>query len=61
VPSEGETLYALGDTSESLATSTSGGGEGGIIKAVPTFCNAIGDALSPLGARVEQDLPPYGI
>jgi carbon-monoxide dehydrogenase large subunit len=36
-----------------------GVGEGGMIIAPPTLCNAIEDALSPLGARVtEQHLPP---
>jgi carbon-monoxide dehydrogenase large subunit len=36
-----------------------GVGEGGMIIAPPTLCNAIEDALSPFGARVtEQHLPP---
>jgi carbon-monoxide dehydrogenase large subunit len=39
-----------------------GVGEGGMIIAPPTLCNAIEDALSPMGARVtEQHLPPYRI
>ncbi len=36
-----------------------GVGEGGMIVAPPTLCNAIADALAPLGARItEQHLPP---
>jgi carbon-monoxide dehydrogenase large subunit len=36
-----------------------GVGEGGMIVAPPAVCNAIEDALAPLGARVtEQHLPP---
>jgi aerobic carbon-monoxide dehydrogenase large subunit len=36
-----------------------GVGEGGMIIAPPTLCNAIEDALSPFGARVtDQHLPP---
>src|SRR5262249_1134311 len=36
-----------------------GVGEGGMIVAPPTVCNAIEDALAPLGVRVtEQPLPP---
>jgi carbon-monoxide dehydrogenase large subunit len=36
-----------------------GVGEGGMIIAPPTVCNAIEDALSPFGVRVtEQHLPP---
>jgi carbon-monoxide dehydrogenase large subunit len=39
-----------------------GVGEGGMIIAPPTLCNAIEDALSPFGARVtEQHLPPARI
>ena len=39
-----------------------GVGEGGMIIAPPTLCNAIEDALSPMGARVlEQPLPPCRI
>jgi carbon-monoxide dehydrogenase large subunit len=39
-----------------------GVGEGGMIIAPPTLCNAIEDALSPMGARVtEQHLPPSRI
>jgi aerobic carbon-monoxide dehydrogenase large subunit len=39
-----------------------GVGEGGMIIAPPTLCNAIEDALSPMGARVlEQHLPPCRI
>ena len=39
-----------------------GVGEGGMIAAPPTICNAIADALSPFGARVlEQHLPPTRI
>ena len=39
-----------------------GVGEGGMIIAPPTLCNAIEDALSPFGARVtEQHLPPTRI
>jgi carbon-monoxide dehydrogenase large subunit len=39
-----------------------GVGEGGMIIAPPTMCNAIEDALTPLGARVtEQHLPPNRI
>ncbi len=36
-----------------------GVGEGGMIVAPPTICNAIADAIAPFGARVtEQHLPP---
>ncbi|MHB1501378.1 MAG: xanthine dehydrogenase family protein molybdopterin-binding subunit [Candidatus Dormibacteria bacterium] len=36
-----------------------GVGEGGMIVAPPTLCNAIADALAPLGVRItEQHLPP---
>jgi carbon-monoxide dehydrogenase large subunit len=39
-----------------------GVGEGGMIIAPPTLCNAIEDALAPFGARVtEQHLPPTRI
>ncbi len=39
-----------------------GVGEGGMIAAPPTICNAIADALSPFGAKVlEQHLPPARI
>jgi carbon-monoxide dehydrogenase large subunit len=39
-----------------------GVGEGGMIVAPPTICNAIEDALSPFGAKVyEQHLPPARI
>jgi aerobic carbon-monoxide dehydrogenase large subunit len=39
-----------------------GVGEGGMIVAPPTICNAIEDALEPFGARVyEQHLPPARI
>jgi carbon-monoxide dehydrogenase large subunit len=39
-----------------------GVGEGGMIIAPPTLCNAIEDALSPMGVRVtEQHLPPCRI
>ncbi|HMC39977.1 MAG TPA: xanthine dehydrogenase family protein molybdopterin-binding subunit [Acidimicrobiales bacterium] len=39
-----------------------GVGEGGMIIAPPTVCNAIEDALAPFGARVtEQHLPPTRI
>ncbi len=39
-----------------------GVGEGGMIIAPPTVCNAIEDALSPMGVRVtEQHLPPCRI
>ena len=39
-----------------------GVGEGGMIAAPPTICNAIADALSPFGPRVlEQHLPPTRI
>lgn len=39
-----------------------GVGEGGMIIAPPTLCNAIEDALAPFGARVaEQHLPPARI
>lgn len=39
-----------------------GVGEGGMIVAPPTLCNAIEDALSPFGVRVtEQHLPPTRI
>jgi aerobic carbon-monoxide dehydrogenase large subunit len=39
-----------------------GVGEGGMIIAPPTVCNAIEDALSPFGAKVtEQHLPPARI
>lgn len=39
-----------------------GVGEGGMIIAPPTVCNAIEDALSPFGSRVtEQHLPPARI
>jgi carbon-monoxide dehydrogenase large subunit len=39
-----------------------GVGEGGMIVAPPTICNAIEDALAPLGAEVrEQHLPPLRI
>lgn len=39
-----------------------GVGEGGMIIAPPTICNAIEDALSPMGVRVtEQHLPPSRI
>jgi carbon-monoxide dehydrogenase large subunit len=39
-----------------------GVGEGGMIIAPPTLCNAIEDAISPMGARVlEQHLPPCRI
>jgi carbon-monoxide dehydrogenase large subunit len=37
-------------------------GEGGMIVAPPTICNAIEDALAPLGVRIhEQHLPPWRI
>jgi len=37
-------------------------GEGGMIVAPPTLCNAIEDALSPFGVRItEQHLPPLRI
>ncbi|HEX5367183.1 MAG TPA: hypothetical protein VFW63_11055, partial [Acidimicrobiales bacterium] len=36
-----------------------GVGEGGMIVAPPTVCNAVEDALAPFGVRVhEQHLPP---
>ena len=39
-----------------------GVGEGGMIVAPPTICNAIEDAISPFGAKVyEQHLPPSRI
>ncbi len=39
-----------------------GVGEGGMIVAPPTLCNAIEDAISPFGAKVyEQHLPPSRI
>ncbi len=39
-----------------------GVGEGGMIAAPPTICNAIADAISPFGAKVlEQHLPPARI
>jgi carbon-monoxide dehydrogenase large subunit len=39
-----------------------GVGEGGMIIAPPTLCNAIEDALAPFGVRVtEQHLPPTRI
>ncbi len=39
-----------------------GVGEGGMIVAPPTLCNAIEDALSPMGVRItEQHLPPCRI
>jgi carbon-monoxide dehydrogenase large subunit len=39
-----------------------GVGEGGMIIAPPTLCNAIEDALAPMGAKVtEQHLPPSRI
>jgi carbon-monoxide dehydrogenase large subunit len=39
-----------------------GVGEGGMIVAPPTLCNAIEDALAPFGVRVhEQHLPPSRI
>jgi carbon-monoxide dehydrogenase large subunit len=39
-----------------------GVGEGGMIVAPPTICNAIEDALAPLGVRIhEQHLPPWRI
>ena len=39
-----------------------GVGEGGMIVAPPTLCNAIEDAISPFGARIyEQHLPPARI
>ena len=39
-----------------------GVGEGGMIVAPPTICNAIEDALSPYGVRIyEQHLPPARI
>lgn len=39
-----------------------GVGEGGMIVAPPTICNAIEDALAPFGVRVhEQHLPPWRI
>jgi len=39
-----------------------GVGEGGMIVAPPTVCNAIEDALAPFGVRIhEQHLPPARI
>ncbi len=39
-----------------------GVGEGGMIVAPPTLCNAIEDAISPFGAKIyEQHLPPARI
>jgi aerobic carbon-monoxide dehydrogenase large subunit len=36
-----------------------GVGEGGMVVSPPTICNAIEDALAPLGVRIhEQHLPP---